>query len=60
VPRKAFRPGSGLTSTSFEKRQSARVATAAMKAKEKEMKEEKEEERQVCSLSSYPCVSFLC
>ncbi|KAK7987707.1 hypothetical protein PG989_008022 [Apiospora arundinis] len=45
VPRKAFRPGSGLTTTSFEKRQSARVAIAAMKAKEKEMKDEKEEDR---------------
>lgn len=48
MPRKAFRPGSGLTTTSFEKRQSARVAIAAMKAKEKEMKDEKEEDRKVC------------
>lgn len=45
APKKAFRPGSGLTS--FEKRAKDRVALAAMKAKEKEMKDEKEAERQV-------------
>lgn len=45
VPKKAFRPGSGLTS--YEKRAKDRVALAAMKAKEKEMKEEKEVERKV-------------
>lgn len=45
APKKAFRPGSGLTS--YEKRAKDRVALAAMKAKEKEMKEEKEEVRQV-------------
>jgi rRNA-processing protein CGR1 len=44
-PRKAFRPGSGITS--YEQRAKSRVATAATKAKEKEMKEEKEAERQV-------------
>lgn len=33
--------------TSYEKRQAERVATATVKAKEKEMKEEKEAERQV-------------
>ncbi|KAI1382128.1 hypothetical protein F4677DRAFT_16277 [Hypoxylon crocopeplum] len=42
-PRKAFRPGSGLTS--YEKRTKLRTETAAMKVKEKEMKEEKEAER---------------
>lgn len=45
APKKAFRPGSGLTS--YEKRNKDRVALAAMKAKEKEMKEEQESERQV-------------
>lgn len=45
APKKAFRPGSGLTS--FEKRAKDRVALAAMKAKEKEMKDEKQAERQV-------------
>ncbi|KAI0842023.1 hypothetical protein F5Y06DRAFT_258844 [Hypoxylon sp. FL0890] len=44
APRKAFRPGSGLTS--YEARQKLRMKTAAMKAKEKEMKDEKEAERQ--------------
>ncbi|CAN8098905.1 unnamed protein product [Discula destructiva] len=44
APKKAFRPGSGLTS--YEKRAKERVALATMKAKEKEMKEDKEEERQ--------------
>ncbi|KAK4154717.1 hypothetical protein C8A00DRAFT_32454 [Chaetomidium leptoderma] len=44
APKKAFRPGSGLTS--YEKRAKTRVAQAAMKAKEKELKEEKEAERQ--------------
>ncbi|KAI0021448.1 Cgr1 [Xylariomycetidae sp. FL0641] len=43
APRKAFRPGSGLTS--FEKRAKARIELAATKAKEKEMKDEKEAER---------------
>ncbi|TPX14277.1 uncharacterized protein E0L32_000671 [Thyridium curvatum] len=43
-PKKAFRPGSGLTS--YEKRAKERLATAAMKAKEKELKDEKEAERQ--------------
>ncbi|KAJ4397119.1 rRNA-processing protein cgr1 [Gnomoniopsis smithogilvyi] len=43
APKKAFRPGSGLTS--YEKRAKDRVALAAVKAKEKEMKEEKEDER---------------
>ncbi|KAI1208869.1 uncharacterized protein F4807DRAFT_429794 [Annulohypoxylon truncatum] len=42
--RKAFRPGSGLTS--YEKRTKLRMETAAMKAREKEMKEEKEAQRQ--------------
>lgn len=45
APKKAFRPGSGLTS--YEKRAKERVALAAMKAKEKEMKDEKEADRQV-------------
>ncbi|KAL8387781.1 hypothetical protein RB595_009676 [Gaeumannomyces hyphopodioides] len=45
APRKAFRPGSGLTS--YEKRAKDRVTMAAVKAKEKEMKDEKEAERQV-------------
>lgn len=45
APKKAFRPGSGLTS--YEQRAKARAAQAATKAKEKEMKEEKEAERQV-------------
>ncbi|AEO70280.1 uncharacterized protein THITE_2121503 [Thermothielavioides terrestris NRRL 8126] len=45
APKKAFRPGSGLTS--YKQRAQARVAQAATKAKEKEMKEEKEAERQV-------------
>ncbi|KAL8414097.1 hypothetical protein RB594_005358 [Gaeumannomyces avenae] len=44
APRKAFRPGSGLTS--YEKRAKDRVSMAAVKAKEKEMKDEKEAERQ--------------
>ncbi|OTB18329.1 hypothetical protein K445DRAFT_315135 [Daldinia sp. EC12] len=44
-PKKAFRPGSGLTS--YEQRTKLRAATAATKAREKEMKEEKEAERQV-------------
>ncbi|KAI0135461.1 hypothetical protein F4814DRAFT_401265 [Daldinia grandis] len=42
-PRKAFRPGSGLTS--YEKRTKLRTAAAATKARENEMKEEKEAER---------------
>ncbi|KAJ9155914.1 hypothetical protein NKR19_g4301 [Coniochaeta hoffmannii] len=42
-PKKAFRPGSGLTP--YEKRAKERVAMALVKAKEKEMKEEKEAER---------------
>jgi len=41
----AFRPKAGLSS--WEKRSAERVATAAVKAKEKEMKDEKEAERQV-------------
>ena len=45
APKKAFRPGSGLTS--YEKRTQDRAATAMMKAKEKELKDEKEAERQV-------------
>lgn len=45
IPKKAFRPGSGLTS--YEKRAKERIALAAVKAKEKEMKDEKEAERQV-------------
>jgi len=45
--KKAFRPGSGLTS--YEKRAKERVERAAMKAKEKELKDEKEAERQVGS-----------
>jgi hypothetical protein len=45
APRKAFRPGAGLTS--YEQRSKERIALAAMKAKEKELKDEKEEERQV-------------
>lgn len=45
APKKAFRPGSGLTS--YEKRAKERVALATVKAKEKEMKDEKEAERQV-------------
>lgn len=44
-PKKAFRPGSGLTS--YEVRAKARVAQAAMKAREKEMKDEKEADRKV-------------
>lgn len=44
-PKKAFRPGSGLTS--YEKRARDRQAHAVMKAKENEMKQEKEDERQV-------------
>lgn len=43
APKKAFRPGSGLTS--YAKRAKDREAQAAMKAKEKEIKEEQEEER---------------
>jgi hypothetical protein len=50
APRSAFRPSAGLSS--YEKRKHERVATAAMKAKEKEMKDEKEAERQVCTLPS--------
>ncbi|KAI0890019.1 uncharacterized protein GGS22DRAFT_149800 [Annulohypoxylon maeteangense] len=42
--RKAFRPGSGLTS--YEKRARLRTETAATKARENEMKQEKESERQ--------------
>jgi rRNA-processing protein CGR1 len=45
APKKAFRPGSGLTS--YEKRAKDRVAQAATKAKEKELKDEKEAERKV-------------
>jgi rRNA-processing protein CGR1 len=45
APKKAFRPGSGLTS--YEQRAKERVARATMKAKEKELKDEKEAERQV-------------
>ncbi len=45
APKKAFRPGSGLTS--YEKRARDRISTAATKAKEKEMKDEKEAQRQV-------------
>ena len=45
APKKAFRPGSGLTS--YERRTQERAATAMMKAKEKELKDEKEAERQV-------------
>lgn len=41
----AFRPKAGASS--WEKRNAERVATAAVKAKEKEMKDEKEAERQV-------------
>lgn len=44
----AFRPKAGLSS--WEKRSAERVATAAVKAKEKEMKDEKEAERQVWSM----------
>ncbi|KAK0632106.1 hypothetical protein B0T14DRAFT_541581 [Immersiella caudata] len=44
APKKAFRPGSGLTS--YEQRAKLRVAQQLVKAKEKEMKDEKEEERQ--------------
>ena len=44
-PKKAFRPGSGLTS--FEKRAKDRQLMAAVKAKEKELKDEKEAERKV-------------
>ncbi|KAI1437976.1 hypothetical protein GGR50DRAFT_642438 [Xylaria sp. CBS 124048] len=44
APRKAFRPGSGLTT--YEQREKKRLALAVIKAKEKEMKEEKEAERQ--------------
>ncbi|KAK3943737.1 hypothetical protein QBC46DRAFT_338377 [Diplogelasinospora grovesii] len=44
APKKAFRPGSGLTS--YEQRAKERLAQATMKAKEKELKEEKEAERQ--------------
>ncbi|KAK7745471.1 rRNA-processing protein cgr1 [Cytospora paraplurivora] len=43
APKKAFRPGSGLTS--YAQRSKERVAHAAMKAKENEMKEELESER---------------
>ncbi|KAK3488820.1 rRNA-processing protein cgr-1 [Neurospora hispaniola] len=43
APKKAFRPGSGLTS--FEKRAKERQLLAAVKAKEKELKDEKEAER---------------
>lgn len=45
APKKAFRPGSGLTS--YQQRAKERIAHAAMKAKEKEMKEEKEADRKV-------------
>lgn len=45
APKKAFRPGSGLTP--YEQRAKARVAQAAAKAKERELKEEKEAERKV-------------
>lgn len=58
APKKAFRPGSGLTS--YEKRAKERVALAAMKAKEKEMKDEKEAERQVRhDRPELPCKSEL-
>jgi rRNA-processing protein CGR1 len=50
-PKKAFRPGSGLTP--YEKRAKERVSMALVKAKEKEMKDEKEAERKVRLLS--PC-----
>ncbi|KAG8165345.1 hypothetical protein KVR01_005620 [Diaporthe batatas] len=43
APKKAFRPGSGLTS--YAKRAQDRVAQMAVKAKEKEMKDEKEAQR---------------
>ncbi|KJR84407.1 rRNA-processing protein CGR1 [Sporothrix schenckii 1099-18] len=43
-PKKAFRPGSGLTS--YEKRNKERIARATMKAKEKELKDDKEAARQ--------------
>ncbi|EAA34741.1 hypothetical protein GE21DRAFT_832 [Neurospora crassa] len=43
APKKAFRPGSGLTS--YEKRAKERQLLAAVKAKEKELKDEKEAER---------------
>lgn len=49
--KKAFRPGSGVTS--YEKRAKQRVEMAAVKAKEKEMKDEKEAERQV--RENIPC-----
>lgn len=56
APRKAFRPGAGLTS--YAQRAQERSNLQAMKQKEKEMKDEKEEERQVgalaFSLSSTP------
>lgn len=42
--KKAFRPGSGLTS--YEKRNQERIARATMKAKENELKDEKEAARQ--------------
>ena len=48
APRKAFRPGSGLTS--FAQRSKERTAQSAMKAMEKGMKDEKEAERQVGQL----------
>ncbi|KAK4111966.1 hypothetical protein N656DRAFT_798832 [Canariomyces notabilis] len=44
APKKAFRPGSGLTP--YEQRAKQRVAQQALKTKEREMKEEKEAERQ--------------
>lgn len=51
APKKAFRPGSGLTP--YEQRAKARAAQAVAKAKEKELKEEKEAERQV-RIHTYP------
>ena len=45
IPKAAFRPKVG--NTSYEKRNAQRIATEAMKAKERQMKEEKESEKQV-------------
>jgi rRNA-processing protein CGR1 len=56
APKKAFRPGSGLTS--FETRSKDRIAMATMKAKEKEMKDEKEATRQVCYNGALPNYKF--
>lgn len=55
APKKAFRPGSGLTS--YAKRAQDRVARTAVKAKEKEMKEEKEAERKVSATNNPARVS---